>query len=450
MPFVRGRGARLARRLVAGAWLGAACLGTALAGASGVDGAGHVLVVPLVFAGLERSSLVTITNAGPEGTRVRGTYVGAEGTPLAASQVGPLACPEQALGPDESRTLPLQDLCPDVRTMDVENFGYLELTSRGDTRFTFFATSTAQTIRSTSFAVPGQPVGAFDPGLPPAVPLTRTRGLRAIGLRGDVPAVDETLACYFASLDEPKKLRLLLWDAAGSLVGAGPTLVLDPRRMQRLTLLPAFGLAVGHYEGLRLEVASDDPTLVIAGCGLERPATLSVAYQPAQTPEPLDRSRLRETLAETLVTPGPYQVGVPWSHTSVLSPQSRMVVLSTYLRPDDRVRCFLEQPSIYPSFDPRPWLELRVRDPLNNVVAGGPWAQDTGVFSTPSRGRYPAAAGLRFHVDVAFNKDAQAQVPWPQTWPNQVLTGGWAVRCLSASGMSALLPVDDPTSGGDF
>lgn len=443
MPWGTGSEARAARRRGRAAALVAALLaGAPLAPASGVDGAGHVVVIPLVFQGLERGSLVTLTNPGPEPIRVTGTYVGAEGTPLAASQAGPIACPELPLDPDQSVTLPLPVLCPDVRTMDVENFGYLELASRGDSRFTFLATSATQSNRGTTFGVPGQPVGAFDPGQAPGLP-----SLRMIGLRGEVPAQaqDELLACYFASLDEAKKVELLLWDAAGSLIGSGPTVMLDPRRMQRVMLLPAFGLPTGRYDGLRLEVASQDPSLVIAGCGLERAATLTVAYQPAQTPDPLDRSRLHEAFAETEVTPGPYHVGYLWDHP-LLGGASRKVTLSAYLQPDDRVRCFLEQPSIYPGFDPRPWLELQVRDPRGAVAAGGDRATDTGVFGTGSRGRYPAAAGQRWHVDVSYDEASHAQVPWP----NNQNYGGWAVRCQSAAGMSVLLPVDDPTSSDDF
>ena len=57
-----GRSA-IAHGLVLSAVLGA---GSSGARASGVDGAGRIVVVPLVFSGPDRESLITMTNPGPE------------------------------------------------------------------------------------------------------------------------------------------------------------------------------------------------------------------------------------------------------------------------------------------------------------------------------------------------------------------------------------------------
>ena len=78
--------------------------------ATGVDGAGRIVVVPLVMSDAHRESVLTLTNAGPEPLTIDALYVGATGTPLA----GPHACKEQGLAPDGSTTVRLRDLCPDL------------------------------------------------------------------------------------------------------------------------------------------------------------------------------------------------------------------------------------------------------------------------------------------------------------------------------------------------
>src|SRR6187402_1023700 len=51
--------------------------------ATGVDGAGRIVVVPLVMSDAHRESVLTLTNAGPEPLTIDALYVGATGTPLA-------------------------------------------------------------------------------------------------------------------------------------------------------------------------------------------------------------------------------------------------------------------------------------------------------------------------------------------------------------------------------
>jgi hypothetical protein len=443
MRWVRSSGVALA-----GAGLAVVLLGAEQASASGVDGAGNVLVVPLVFAGSERTSVVTLRNAGPEVIEVRATYVGAGGTVKAANGVGPIECERQTLRGDQSLSLSLADWCG---MRDGQNFGYLKLESSGDSRINFTATSTTRTRQGAAFVVPGQPVGAFDPGRGPLPFFGRPSSLHAIGLQGEIPPQGsqpplKELACYVASLDEPKHVEVSLLDSAGRVIAAGFRLKLDAQRMERVLPLPALGLPPGtRLRELRVlvtPVSFFDSAMMIAGCALESRLDGTVAYQPARTPEPLDEARLTTAGAETLITPAGLKIAAIWTHTSTGDSVDRKVTLATYLRPEDRVRCTLGMPSGSSGFDPQPWLELQVRDPRGTVVAGGDRAADTGVFSTGPRGRY---RDQRWHVDVSLNEVAQAQSPWPRSEPHW-----WAVICQSSAGMSALLPVDDPTATDDF
>ncbi len=428
MEWVRSRTAGI----LACAGFAAGLLSGRTAAAVDVDGAGNVVIVPLVFSGFERSSSVTVTNAGGGPIDVTADYVGAEGTPKDAAVVGPISCGSQRLDGGQSRSFPLADWCPPLAPVDVENFGYLKLTSDGDGRISFSATSSIRTAKGTVSVIPGQPIGAFDPGRRPLSIPGAPSTLRVMGFE-DMHHV----ACYFGSLDEPTEVELSLLDTTGQVMVSGFKLKLGAERMKRVLPFTAFGPVLDAR--LVVEPLSA-PSLVVASCAEESPLDGTVAYLPARTPDPLDDSRLHVVLADAGVQMGPYRVGDLWTHRLVGDPASRKVTLTTYLRPDDRVYCTLRVPPYPGSFDPSPWLELQMRAPDGTVVAGGSGAKDTGVFSTGHRGRY---RDERWHLDVSFD---EAAGPWPGSQPK----GIWAVVCESAAGMSSLLTVDDPTATDDF
>lgn len=407
--------------------------------ANGVDGAGRIVVIPLVTDGLKRWSLVTLTNPGRETIRIEGLYVGAEGTPLAASRVGVWPCQDTVLRPDSSVTLRLAVLC-NLPPPDIDNLGYLELTAFGDSQFTLLATSAVENNLHQTFSVAGQPAGAFDPSAFLSWFGTPLPGLAVTGLRSPAApppgvAASETLNCYVASLTEPKSVILSLLDAAGTVLGS-TTLSLNTREMsQMVDVLSILGVPAGARDPLRVELASPDSSRMVAGCGLEVAATRMIAYQPAQTPAPIDAARLRSVDRHEAVDSGPYNhIGYP----VVLGSK---VVLSTYLRWEDKVRCFLTpSPNPNSSFDPTFWLEMQVKAPSGVVVAGGTGAKGTGLFQTGHRDRPVAARGQRWLIEISFDEAALAAVPWP----GHSLQSYWGMHCDSAAGMSKPLPIDNP------
>jgi hypothetical protein len=400
--------------------------------ATGVDGAGRTVIVPVVVSSNTRESVITITNAGTEPLIMRGTFVGAEGTTTAASVVHPIPCLQPVVPPDGSLTLPLRDLCPGVR-VDGESLGYLELISSADAHLNFFVTTDIETRSSTHSAVGGQPIGAFDTADPSA-------GLEVAALR--TRKTDEQLFCYVASLEEGKKVTLQLRDAAGSALGL-TSFTLMPRRMERVELQSALGLPPKDRDGLRVAVLSGDTALVIAGCGPFRPATNVLSYQHAQAMAPADRARLRSVDVDAGLRPGPWVLGFTWNHPLFPGGLNNVVALSTYLRSDDQVRCRLVN---YPpqGFDPTPWIDLRIKGPNGTVVAGGKGVKDTGTFDTRSRGTYPPGMTQRYQIEIGFDEVAHATNSWPQVGfpPHAATPGGWALHCDSAAGMSEPLPIN--------
>jgi hypothetical protein len=414
-------------------WVGAVVLGLSLApsvpaAAAGVDGAGRIVVVPLVVTGDRRESLVTLTNTGGEVVRVKGLYVGADGTPRAASAVGEIACDPREIPRDGSVTLRLRDLCPGAFTPDLENMGYLELASDADAHGNFFATSAVDTGRSTTFGVAGHPVGAFDTGLAGTTSMLQVAGLRTQA------ATDENLFCYAASLAEAKAFTVTLQDGKGVPLGGPLTFALDPRRMVRFDLPADLGLGRTDRDELSAVFDSGDGAQVVAGCGPVRLSTDVLAYQPAQALQPADRARLRSVNVFAGQQVGPLKLALLWAHTLAHDAVDRKVVLSTYLRSDDQVRCRLI-PWTGPTgltLDTTPWTELRMIDPLGVVIAGGNGAKDTGVVSTLPRGRFAPGTTQRYQIEISFDEDAHAANPWP----HPAAHGVWGLRCDSGSGMS--------------
>jgi hypothetical protein len=408
--------------------------------ATGVDGAGRVVIVPLVVSLSDRQSEITITNAGPGGILIHSVYVGAEGTMLAASTNGVITCVDQEVPPQGSVSVLLSDLCPDVPmpNLDGNNFGYLELTSddKGDPPL-FYASSTVDN-GSESFGIAGQPAGAFDPA--------STTGLRVLGLRtdGSFPRAED-LTCYVATLNEGKTIRVSLFDGASKMLGTN-TVTLAARRMRRLdipTLLRLGGNAT--RTNLWADFASSSPGLLIAGCAIEQTSGGRIAYQPGQTPRPTDRARLRNVYVSADLHPGPFNMPAPFAwHQN--GPQLK-TILTTYLRTDDIVRCRFEAPDYFTyqcpaAFpfcngpkDPSPWYEIQMRAPDGRVIAG-PGVSDTGYFHTGHRGQYPAAAGQRWQIELSWNE------AMPNGgWPFSKIPGHWGLRCESAAGMSEPLPL---------
>jgi hypothetical protein len=399
--------------------------------ASGVDGAGRRVVIPLAFMGGPRESIITITNPNPVPLTVRSTYFGAEDTAKAASTSGKIDCRPQTVPANGSATVLLKNLCLDDPPVE-ENFGYVVLVVDMDTEPNMFVTTTVESM-GVSTGIDAQPWADHDPGFAPQA----TLGLEVGGVRRRA-SQEEWPVCFVGTLGEPKKFTLSLLDRGGAPLGTPAVLSMDADRMVRVDLEKQFVLAPADEDDLRVTFSSAEPGLLIAGCGAENKSTKSIGFQLAQTPEPADRSRLHDVVVHVETNPGPYFVPYPWSHTLLHDTLDRKVVLSTYVRPDDELHCWLEAwVGASPPYDTSPYLELRVLDPKFNVIAGGSRVKDTGPFRTPSRGHLPSAAGDRHLIEVSYDEDAS----WPHLPSFIPPTGAWQVHCTSAAGMSEPIPV---------
>jgi hypothetical protein len=405
--------------------------------AIGVDGSGQRVIVPLVFSNQGFQSLVTLSNPGPgpEPVKVSGQFIGAEGTVYPASQKGALACEIGEIRPRESITRRLRDMCPGL-PHDGEVLGYLSLIGTAmDSRPSFFATSVVSTLYGAQYGVTGQPIGAFDPGFasPPF-------GLHVAGLR-TISSRSQVLTCYVATLNEEKKVAVLLRDEKGAPVGGPITLQLDAERMHVVDVEAEAGLPPDDRDGLSVVFESSEGSVVVAGCGPKLQSNGARAYQAAQTAVPADRARLRSVAVEFFLQPGPFSMNYSWSHTQAGDPQDVKVTLSSYFRPSDEVRCALA-PWWAGGTDFSQYLEIRIVDPKGTVIGGGSGVRDTGVVTTRPQGAYASHLSQRHLIEISYDEDTA----WPISGFNP---GGWAIACQSGAGMSEPVPVS-VLYGDDF
>jgi hypothetical protein len=440
---------RTAERAILGLAL-ASCIGIARqAGAHGAEGASHHLILPLVIAGRERESQVSIMNVKGVPTSVVVRYVGAVGTPFDAQTVGITDCDTVQLGPEHSLTLLLSRLCPRLATPDAENLGYLELLGSADTGAAIAAAQLTRTRSGTTFRVEAEPLGAFDRSASLTEGAPRFRTDQPLEVRGLIDErfsalVAETTRplCFLAAHDEPKAVTVGLLRAGAAVPDASFSITLRDREMRVFDVVERAGLQAGSL-GSAFRVVFDaansgsgvDGALLIAGCGSEFTVDRAMDYRLARTAEPSDESRRRYVRTGTVPTGSvtvPFvPIAGPYGLPSLLGRTEKMV-LQTDLQAEDRVQCAID-PEPAGGSGPfrrayRDWLALRIVDPRGNVVAGGPGIKDV-TFLT---GRRAEGADGRWRIEISPDESSGGL---PPIW------GPWAVLCESASGMSLPLPV---------
>ena len=340
--------------------------------ATSLDGAGRIVILPYAVSGLERESTLYLTNPGTLQIKVYAKYIGADGTPYAASSVGVQICGVTSLRPGESQQRSLSQLCP-LGTPDIENFGFLELSTFGgfDTN-PFFVTSIVNTKNGDRFGVEGVPVGALDPG---ATGPFRQNTLRVLGLEGEIPnspnsVVSKVSHCYIGAMGEDKDVAVQLMEyRTGS---ARPVVGPIPVRLRRWTMvklanvLAQTNLPPQVFSNVTAELYSVAPTTganLVAGCSVETLKTKTEDFRIATTPQPNDRSRSRLPVrGDSRFYIGKTLVGI------TMNPGTK-VRMSLYLRHEDRARCWIVPSVLVPQENPAPWQELRVLNPDGVVAA---------------------------------------------------------------------------------
>jgi hypothetical protein len=423
---------------------------TGIAQAASLDGAGRIVILPYAVSGQQRESTIYVTNPSTKPLTVHALYVGAEGTPFAASTQpapGAVICADTRLDPGESIATTLSSLCP-ISTPDVENMGYLEFTTYGGFDAAPFEVSSLVDVNGFGhFGVEGVPTSAFDPGQTSA---ERTKTLRVHDLIGDVTPMlpAEFFAhCAVATMSESKTVTVQLQEYSSGVakpLGSPIVVSLAPRRMEVLgDIFRRAGLPQGRFANVTAEfyafpIAPSVPSLgdgadVIAWCSVDNRSSRLEDVRLAETPAPRDLGRSRAIVrGDSQLDVGPFKIGY-------VLPKGEKARMSVYLRHEDHIRCYLTESVVRPNTGIVPWQELRLIDPDGRVVAGGNDSSDTGIFSTGPKNARNRGVNERWTLEIS----------WRETQPgdySQIPNGNYyevfGIECTATNGLSQLLPLD--------
>ena len=376
------------------------CLATVALGCStahaSIDGAGSMMIVPVVAQTVSYSSEVTVRNPYNTTLPVSVFYSGGVGTTAAGLKTClPLSVP--AL---QSRQFSVAAQCGIPAS---GQFGILTLVETAGQPLPFQVYSRTQTPGGNGFSVPAYPAGAIE---------APSYGHYVIGLKRQAGAPIYQTNCFAGSTDDPTPYQIRLLDSGGNQLGGLITGTLQPYQLVRyLDIFAAAGLGMaGDHSNVSAEFsAGTSPTAaLISFCTVQESTFFGADFRMAQPIQTRDGTRQRPLDA----TPWIFNLG------SFIAMNRHPI---TFRHPD-YIRCFISSLTA-------PALELRVKSPSGTVVAGGTNVVDTGKFYTGNRSLYDGASGL-WELDVAAKPSYLGPFPIPYSFVCQSGNGANATNAF--------------------
>lgn len=338
-----------------------------------LDGAGSIMIIPIVAQTVSYSSEVTVRNPYDEALPITVSYTGG----IATTSAGLHACSPLSVPGRSSVQFNVASQCAIPAT---GQFGYLTLTETASAPSPFQAYSRSQTPGGNGFSVPAYPAGAIEPPL---------WGFYVLGLKRQAGAPTYQTNCYLASTGRAVNYTLSL-EQNDQLLGSPLAGTLQPHQMVRyLDVFAAAGLATGDYSNVTADVESDGAGgELMAFCTVQESTFFGADFRMAQPVEVIERARLRMSF----MSDGVYSPAYGSRHLIAL-------------RYPDRVRCYITSASASN-------LELRVVSPDGvSLIAGGNNLSDTGTFAIENRASYEESPSPFWHLDVSVRE------PYSGTFP---------------------------------
>lgn len=320
---------------------GVALAGTAMA--QSASGYATLIRVPVAVNTATFSTTLNIHNPNAQTINVGVVYYGAVGT----TSPGPLTCATQNIASGATRQVTLASLCG--FGIGTSNFGHLRLQELNIQNVPFAVYSRVSTFGGDGFSVEGFPIGS----------ITGSQGANyATGLRRQAGAPGYQSNCFVASMAEPVEVLWRLQDSTGTQIGSDQSTVLAADQMVRfLDVFQAVGAPAGNYSNVTARFAEstafNEPGYM-AFCTVQNNTSFDADFRFAKEQTPADERSLKFTSTSTT------GLGIVLSIPDAITQD----VLGIYLQHPDWVQCALSGTG---SAD----LEMRLKDPRGNVVAGG-------------------------------------------------------------------------------
>jgi len=368
--------------------LAAVGLGCSTAHAS-LDGAGSIMIIPVVAQTVSYTSEITVRN--PYNNLVLPISVFYTGA-ITTSAAGRRTCTPLNVPPLGTVQFSIAAQCG---LPSGSQFGYVTLAESYSYPSPFQAFSRTQTPGGNGFSVPAYPAGAIEA---PAF------GHHVVGLKRQAAAPIYQSNCFVASTDDATPYQIRLFDSAGNQIGSTINGSLTAYQMVRyLDIFSAAGLPPGDRSNVSAQFSSGAGTAaLISFCTVQESTFFGADFRMAQPLQTLDGTRQRPLDSSGL-------------NFTVVSYTAMMRHDVTFRHPDF-IRCVIDSPSA-------PVLQLRIKSPSGAVVAGGTNTTDSGEFYTGNRSLYSGFSDI-WELDVASKPSYAGSFPIPYSFTCYSGNGG--------------------------
>jgi hypothetical protein len=351
---------------------GIAAVACAPASAQSPSGYGSIVTIPIVVQTATYGSSIFIHNHHGVALSIEPDYVGADGS----ATVGALACPTIIVPANTVSLYSLGSLCS---VNPGSNFGRLQLQELSPDTRPFAAYSRVETFSGNGFSVEGFPIGNFANSFQLSY---------ATGLRRQAAAPGYQTNCFIGALQEAVTVTYVLQTGSGTTLGSAQSVSLGPSQMIRLLdVFAAVGAPAGDYTNARMAIAESTPISpkpgFVAFCTVQNNSSFDADFRIAKNTMPFDQGRGYDAVGRD---------GVSLDTSLVLTAGDDDVFRAFWQHPD-WVRCYLTSNTLSN-------LELRVKSPAGNVVAGGDNLSDTGKFLLPERSQINGGQNGIWRIEV--------------------------------------------------
>jgi len=376
---------------------GLALAGTAMA--QSASGYATIIRVPVAVNTATFSTTLNIHNPNLQAITVGVTYYGAVGT----SSPFQRACTAQTIASGATSQVTLAALCG--FGIGTSNFGHLRLQEVNIQNRPFAVYSRVSTFGGDGFSVEGFPIGS----------ITGSTGWTyATGLRRQAGAPGYTSNCFVGSKGEAVDVEWSLFDDAGAQIGATQTTPLAANQMVRfLNVFSAVGAPAGDINGATArfgEVLATGEPGFMAFCTVQNNTSFDADFRMAKENEPADERSDKFSFSATT------GLGAVLSIPDFATQD----VLGIYLQHPDFVQCALSGSG---SAD----LEMRLKDPQGNVVAGGNNVTSFGEVYLGERSTRNSGQNGLWTLEV---ENGSFALTYPKTYGVSCESGNGANRAL--------------------
>jgi hypothetical protein len=360
-------------------------------------------------------SEINVHNPGAFCIRVQPTYMGAVGS----ATPGQSPCSPRVLTPGETAEFSLRAQCPQLNPG--LNYGRLELfaTSAGTadsdmcpppseepSDLVFLANARVGWL-SRFFTVEAFPLGQLSANKSFAV----VNGLKS----GLVDGYQWASHCYAEPINESMPVFVRLQERFGNPLGAFTSAAFSPPAIEMQTFLPEIFTAVGAPPGNYSDVTARFATSIVNGggqggggifgfCLIDNQTTGQTAFQIAKYLDNNDEAREARTAVSHDRFGGELYVRTELPYSDDLRDQTNVHV--AYFQHPDRIHCHIDYQPV-PSLATFDMVQMRLIDPDNVVVAGGPHVQDLTFDLGDKSQRYSGRNG-RWLVEVGPDRIFQS------------------------------------------